>query len=328
MQRRDFITLLSSAAAAWPLAARAQQTSDPPVIGLLNPLSLAAAAPNVEAFRSGLQDLGYFEGRNYTLEFRFAGGQVERLPKLAAELVQLKPAVILAGSPPAAVAAQKVTQAIPIVAITSQDPVRLGLAASLSRPGSNVTGLWWGDDQLVGKQLELLTKALPGIAHVGVFASLSDPTYDTLFKKSLPAASDALGLTARIIDVGALSDLDNGFATGKRENLQAFLIGTNPYFTSHRAEITSLAAKAKMPTMYGLREFVLSGGLMSYGIKLGDMYRDSARFVDKILKGTSVADLPIERPTKFEFLVNLKVAKALGLTFAPSFLATVDEVIE
>jgi putative ABC transport system substrate-binding protein len=222
MQRRDFITLLSSAAAAWPLAARAQQTSDPPVIGLLNPLSLAAAAPNVEAFRSGLQDLGYFEGRNYTLEFRFAGGQVERLPKLAAELVQLKPVVILAGSPPAAVAAQKVTQAIPIVAITSQDPVRLGLAASLSRPGSNVTGLWWGDDQLVGKQLELLTKALPGIAHVGVFASLSDPTYDTLFKKSLPAASGALGLTARIIDVRALSDLDNGFATGKRENLQAF----------------------------------------------------------------------------------------------------------
>jgi len=327
MQRRDFMTLLGSAVAAWPFAARAQQTSDPPVIGLLNPLSLAAAAPNIEAFRSGLQDLGYFEGRNYTLEFRFADGQVERLPKLATELVQLKPSVILAFSPPAAVAAHKATQAIPIVTSMSQDPVRLGLAASLSRPGSNVTGIWWGDDQLVGKQLELLTKALPGIARVGVFANLNDPTYDTLLK-SLPAAGGALGLAARVIDVRALSDLDNAFAMGKRENLQAFLIGTNPYFTSHRAEITNLAAKAKMPCMYGLREFALSGGLMSYGIKLGDMYRDAARFVDKILKGASAADLPIERPTKFEFLVNLKVAKALALTFSPSFLATVDEVIE
>lgn len=267
MQRREFIKTIAGSAVAWPLAARAQQPADPPVIGLLLPLSLAAAAPNIEAFRSGLQDFGYFEGRNYTLEFRFADGQVERLPKLAAELVQLKPAVIIAASPPAAVAAHKATQAIPIVVSMSQDPVRLGLAASLSRPGRNVTGLWWGNDQLVGKQLELLTKALPGIARVGVFANLNDPTYDTLLK-SLPAASGALGLTARIIDVRALSDLDNGFATGKRENLQAFLIGTNPYFTSHRAEITALAAKAKMPSMYGIREFVVTGGLMSYGIVL------------------------------------------------------------
>ena len=327
MQRREFIKTIAGSAVAWPLAARAQQPADPPVIGLLLPLSLAAAAPNIEAFRSGLQDFGYFEGRNYTLEFRFADGQVERLPKLAAELVQLKPAVIIAASPPAAVAAHKATQAIPIVVSMSQDPVRLGLAASLSRPGRNVTGLWWGNDQLVGKQLELLTKALPGIARVGVFANLNDPTYDTLLK-SLPAASGALGLTARIIDVRALSDLDNGFATGKRENLQAFLIGTNPYFTSHRAEITALAAKAKMPSMYGIREFVVTGGLMSYGISLTGMYRDAARFVDKILKGSSAADLPIERPTKFEFLINLKTAKALGLTFSPSFLATVDEVIE
>ena len=326
MRRRDFVKAMAGFA-AWPVAARAQQPADPPVIGLLNPLSLAAAAPNIEAFRSGLQDFGYFEGRNYTLEFRFADGQVERLPKLAAELVQLKPAVIIAGSPPAAVAAHKATQAIPIVVVMSQDPVRLGLAASLSRPGRNVTGLWWGDDQLVGKQLELLAKALPGIARVGVFANLNDPTYDTLLK-SLPAASGALGLTARIIDVRALSDLDNGFATGKRENLQAFLIGTNPYFTSHRAEITALAAKAKMPSMYGIREFVVTGGLMSYGISLTGMYRDAARFVDKILKGSSTADLPIERPTKFEFLINLKTAKALGLTFSPSFLATADEVIE
>src|SRR5262245_55592644 len=210
MRRREFISLFG-AAAAWPYAVRAQQMSDPPVIGLLSPLSLAGAAPSIEAFRSGLQDLGYFEGRNYTLEFRFADGRVERLPKLAAELVQLKPAVILAGSPPAAVAAQKATQAIPIVTITSQDPVRLGLAASLSRPGSNITGFWSGDEQLVGKQLELLTKALPGIARVGVFANLGDPTYDILLK-ALPAASGALGLNARVIDVRALSDLDNAFA--------------------------------------------------------------------------------------------------------------------
>lgn len=242
--------------------------------------------------------------------------------------MQLKPAVIFAASPPAAVAAHKATQAIPIVISVSQDPVRLGLAASLSRPGSNITGLWWGDEQLVGKQLELLTRALPGITRVGVFANLGDPTYDALLK-SLPAASNALGLTARVIDVRALSDLDNAFVIGKRENLQAFLIGLNPFFISHRAEITTLAAKAKMPTMYGIREFVLAGGLMSYGINLASLYRDTfPRFLDKILKGASAADLPIERPTKFELLVNLKAAKALGLTFSPSFLATTDEVVE
>jgi len=327
VKRREFITCFSGAL-AWPLAARAQQTSDPPVIGVLLPLSLAAAASNVEALRSGLQDLGYFEGRNYLLEFRFANGQSERLPKLAAELVQLKPAVILAASPPAAVAAHEATQAIPIVISISQDPVRLGLAASLSQPGSNITGLWWGDEQLVGKQLELLTRALPGITRIGVFANLGDPTYDALLKL-LPATSNALGLTARVIDVRALSDLDNAFVIGKRENLQAFLIGLNPFFVSHRAEITALAAKAKMPAMYGIREFVLAGGLMSYGINLASQYRDTLpRFVDKILKGASAADLPIERPTKFELLVNLKAAKALGLTFSPSFLATTDEVVE
>ena len=327
MRRRDFIKVIAGSA-TWPLAVRAQQTSDPPVIGVLLPLSLAAAAQNIEALRSGLLDLGYFEGRNYSLEFRFADGQFERLPKLAAELVQLKPAVIFAGSPPGAVAAHKATQAIPIVISMSQDPVRLGLAASLSRPGSNITGLWWGDEHLVGKQLELLTRALPGIKRVGVFASVGDPTYDNLLK-SLPAASDTLGLTARVIDVRALSDLDNAFVIGKRENLQAFLIGTNPYFTTHRAEITALVAKAKMPAMYGIREFVLAGGLMSYGINLAGLYRDTLpRFFDKILKGASAADLPIERPTKFELLVNLKAAKALGLTFSPSFLATTDEVVE
>jgi len=327
VRRRDFIKVIAGSA-TWPLAARAQQTSDPPVIGVLLPLSVAAATSNVEALRSGLQDLGYFEGRNYLLEFRFANGQFERLPKLAAELVQLKPAVIFAASPPAAVAAHKATQAIPIVVSVSQDPVRLGLAASLSRPGSNITGLWWGDEQLVGKQLELLTRALPGITRVGVFANLGDPTYDALLK-SLPAASNALGLTARVIDVRALSDLDNAFVIGKRENLQAFLIGLNPFFISHRAEITTLAAKAKMPAMYGIREFVLAGGLMSYGINLASLYRDTfPRFLDKILKGASAADLPIERPTKFELLVNLKAAKALGLTFSPSFLATTDEVVE
>ena len=327
MKRRDFIKAIASSAALWPLAARAQQRSDPPIIGVLLPLSLASSARNIAAFRSGLQDLGYYEGRNYTFEFRFADGLIERLPKLAAEMVELKPALIIVGSPPAVVAAHKATQTIPIVMNTSLDPVSLEVAASLSRPGSNVTGFWWGDENLIGKQFELLKKALGDITRVGVFANPSDPTFDTRLK-SLPAASGTLGLTAQIIPVRKPSDLDTAFAAGKRENLQALLIGNDPFFVSHREEVTNLAAKAQLPTMYGIREFVLVGGLMSYGTNLAELYRDKARLVDKILKGASAGDLPIERPTKFEFLINLKAAKALNLALSPSFLATADEVFE
>lgn len=326
MRRRDLIKV-AGLAAAWPLAARAQQAPAVPVIGLLLPLSLSAAARNIEAFRSGLHDLGYFEGRNYTLEFRFADGFFERLPKLAVELVALKPALIIAGSPPATVAAHKATQTIPIVMNMSQDPVGLGVAASLSRPGSNVTGFWWGDEHLVGKQLELLTKAVPGITRIGFFDIPNDPTFGSILK-SLPATSAALGLETQVINVRGPSDLDSAFATAKRENLQALLIGTGPFFVSHRAEVTALAAKAKLPALYGIREFVLAGGLMSYGTDLANLYREMARLVDKIFKGASAADLPIERPNKFELLINLKAAKALGLTFSPSFLATADEVVE
>jgi putative ABC transport system substrate-binding protein len=327
VKRRDFIKGIAGSAVLWPVTARTQQSSNPIVIGVLLPTSLAAAVRNIDAFRSGLQDLGYFEGRDYTLEFRFADGVVERLPKLAAELVLLKPAVIVAGSPPAALAAQKATQTIPIVVNTSQDPVRLGLAASLSRPGGNLTGFWWGDEHLVGKQLELLTKAMPGIARIGVFAYPGDPTSDSRLK-GLPDASSSLGLATQVIDVGTLGDLENAFAMGKRDKLQAVLVGNNPFFVSNRAIISSLAAKTQMPAMYGIREFVLAGGLMSYGADLSSLYREKARLVDKIRKGASAGELPIERPTKFEFLVNLKAAKALGLTFSPAFLATVDETVE
>jgi putative ABC transport system substrate-binding protein len=327
VRRRDFIKIIAGSAAAWPLTARAQQPPPVPVIGVLNGLSLSAAARNIEAFRSGLLDLGYFEGRDYSLEFRFADGFFDRLPKLAVELVAVKPAVIIAGSPPAAVAAHKATQTIPIVMNSSQDPVGLGLAASLSRPGSNVTGFWWGDEHLLGKRLELLTKAVPGIKRIGYFNIPNDPTFVAILT-SLPAASAALGLDTRIIDVQGPSDLDNAFATAKRENRQALLVGTGPFFVSHRAAVTALAAKAKLPTMYSIREFVLAGGLMSYGTDLANLYREKARFVDKLFKGASAADLPIERPSKVELLINLKAAKALGLTFSPSFLATADEVIE
>ena len=253
--------------------------------------------------------------------------KIEEQIKLAVELVALKPAVIIAGSPPATVAAHKATQTIPIVMNMSQDPVGLGVAASLSRPGSNVTGFWWGDEHLIGKQLELLTKAVPGITRIGFFDIPNDPTFGSILK-SLPATSAALGLETRIINVRGPSDLDSAFATAKRENLQALLIGTGPFFVSHRAEVTALAAKAKLPALYGIREFVLAGGLMSYGTDLANLYREMARLVDKIFKGASAADLPIERPNKFELLINLKAAKALGLTFSPSFLATADEVVE
>ncbi|MGA7069729.1 MAG: ABC transporter substrate-binding protein, partial [Pseudolabrys sp.] len=219
----------------------------------------------------------------------------------------------------ATVAAHKATQTIPIVMNMSQDPVGLGVAASLSRPGSNVTGFWWRDEHLVGKQLELLTKAVPGITRIGFFDIPNDPTFGSILK-SLLATSAALGLETRVINVRGPSDLDSAFATAKRENLQALLIGTGPFFVSHRAEVTALAAKAKLPALYGIREFVLAGGLMSYRTDLANLYREMARLVDKIFKGASAADLPIARPNKFELLINLKAAKALGLTFSPSLV--------
>jgi putative tryptophan/tyrosine transport system substrate-binding protein len=326
LRRREFITLLCGAAAACPPAAHAQQTSSHPLIGVLSPLSSAGAA-HIEAFRAGLRELGYVEGRNITIEFRFADGEIERLPELATELVALKPAVILAGSPPAALAARNVTRTIPIVINSSENPVVLGLAASLARPGGNITGFWWDDEGLTGKRFDLLKEAVPGATRVGIMLNPNDASDNNVIK-SLPAVTRTLDLTVRVLEVRMQTEFESAFMTATRENLQALQISLAPMFFSQRAMLATLAANARLPAVYGMREFVMAGGLISYGASLSDIYRRLASFADKILKGARAADLPIQRPIKFELVINLKAAKALGLSISESLLLRANEMIE
>jgi putative ABC transport system substrate-binding protein len=328
VKRREFITLLGGAAASWPLAARAQQPALP-VIGILSPLSPAMAARNVEAFRAGLRDLGYVEGRNIAIEFRFAEGALRRLPDLAAELIGLRPVVIVTGALPAVLAVRDATRTIPIVMTAIvQDPTALGLAASIARPGSNVTGFWIeGDEALIAKRLELLKEAIPGMARVGLVVNPDNPT-ETGNLRLLPAAARALGLAVRILEIRATAEFASAFAAAVRDGLQGLHISQDALFNNYRAEIVAMAAQARLPAVYAFREFAAVGGLMSYAASLPDAYRRSAVLVDKILKGANPGDLPIERPTKFELVINLKTAKALGLDVPPSLLSRADEVIE
>jgi putative ABC transport system substrate-binding protein len=329
MRRREFITLVGGAAVAWPLAARAQQPAPVrPLIGVLSPLSAAAATRNIAAFRSGLRDLGYVEGRNATLVLRYGDGAAERMAPLAGELIALKPDVLFAGSKSGALAAHGATRTIPIVTITPENPVVLGLASSIARPGGNITGTWlFGDDALVGKRLEFLQLAVPGLSRVGVLTNPDDLT-DALVGPQLPAVARALGFAVQVIEVRDVTKLDAVSAQVAGAGVQALFVGQGPTLNTGRAEITAMAARLRLPAMYGFREFTDAGGLMSYGPNLSDMYRQSARLVDRILKGTSPADLPIELPTRYELIVNLKVAKAIGLAISDTFLLLADEVIE
>ena len=329
LRRREFITVFGGAAVAWPLAARAQQAAPgQPIVGVLAPQSRAASARNIEAFRKGLRDLGYVEGRNITLEIRYADGLPERLPQLAAELVALKPAVIRAGSSAAMVAAHNATQTIPLVGATLEDPIALGLVKSIPRPGTNVTGTWIaGDDALVGKRLGLLKDVVPGVARVAAMVNPGDSS-DAPLLRLLPATARALGLELLVIEAREASELPVAFDNVTRDDVQALFVSSGPLFSSHRNEIVAMAARGRLPAIYGWREFPEAGGLVSYGPSLPDLYRQSATMVDKILKGASPADLPIEVPTRFELVVNLKTAKALGLKIPEPFLLLADEVIE
>jgi ABC-type uncharacterized transport system substrate-binding protein len=328
MRRRDFITLLGSAAAAWPLAARGQQTHGVRLIGVLSPVSSAAAARYIEALRVGLRNLGYVEGGNIAIELRFSEGMPGRLADLAAELVAINPAVIIAGSTHGALAARNATRTIPILVTQNQDPMMLGLAVSMARPGGNVTGFWSeGDDALIGKRLELLKEAVPSISKIGFIFNPEDGT-DSSALKSLPAASRALGLAVRVLEVREAAELETAFATAEREGLQALHVSQAPLFNTYRSEIAAKALRARLPAVYGFREFAISGGLISYATSLPHIYGQFAVLVDKILKGANPADLPIERATKFELVINLKTAKAMGLELSPKLLALADEVIE
>jgi len=318
------------AAMAAPLAAEAQQATKVARIGYLS-VNLAAAPPNqLEAFRQGLRDVGYVEGRDIVIEYRDAGGKIERLPALAAELVAHKVDVIMAGSVPHALAAKQATRTIPIVFISAGDPVADGLVISLARPGGNVTGLSSLTPERIGKCLELLTQAVPGVTRVAVLwqpGAVSDRTEkDTL--KGAEIAARALGVRLQLVEARAAADIDKAFSDMIKARAGALAVWTTAMFATERRRLVSLAAKNRLPAVYTLSEFVDAGGLMAYGHSQADLNRRAATYVDKILKGTKPGDLPVEQPTKFELVINLKTAKALGLTIPPSLLARADQVIE
>ncbi len=325
MKRREFISLLGGAA-AWPLAARAQQPARVPRIGFLH-YGSPGPSPEVDAFRQGLRDLGYSEGQNITIEYRFAGGRVGQLAELAAELVGLKPDVIVTPTTPASVAAKQATSTIPIVIAGVADAVGAGLVANFARPGGNITGLTSISAELGGKRLELLRGVAPNCSRVAVLHNPADRS-NVLVVKQLQEAAPALGLTLQTLEVREPGEFEGAFAAMTRERADALFGAAGVLTYEHRNAVVDLAAKSRIPAMWGHRQFVDVGGLMSYAVNFYDQCRQAATYVDQILKGAKPGDLPVQQPTKFEFIINLKTAKTLGLEFPPTLLALADEVIE
>jgi putative ABC transport system substrate-binding protein len=327
--RRAFIGTLAGGLLTAPLAAEAQQATKVARIGYLSP-NLAASPHLREAFLQGLRDLGYVEGRNVVIEIRSAEGKFERLPALAAELVALKVDVILATGTPASLAAEHATRTLPIVFVAAADPVTSGFVTSLARPGGNITGLFNLAPELVGKCLEQLTQAVPGVSRV---AALWQPggqgeRMDKDMLKAADVAARALGVRVQFVEARGPTDFDRAFSDMTRAGAGALTVLPSPMFLSERRRLVDLAAKNRLPAVYPSRESVDAGGLMSYGPDLADLFRRAATYVDKILKGAKPSDLPVEQPTKFELVINLKTAKALGLTIPQSVLGRADHVIQ
>jgi putative ABC transport system substrate-binding protein len=323
MRRREFITLLSGAAAAWPLAAVAQQPAMP-VIGFLRSTPSASFMHFVAAFRKGLKEAGFVEGQNVSVEYRWADNQLDRLPSLAAELVQQQVAVIV-GNTQAAKAAKTATQTIPIIFVSGDDPVTIGLVASLNRPSGNVTGVvFFSSGYLGAKRMELLCELVPKAAFIAV---LMDPNFAT----ELPAveqAGRALGRQVLVVKAASERELDAAFVQMVQAGAGALVLGGGPFFTSQRQRLTALAARHAIPAIYDAREDVEAGGLMSYGTNIADAYRHAGLYTGQILKGAKTSDLPVMQPTTFELVINRKTAKALGLTIPQTLLVAADEIIE
>ena len=328
MRRRDLIAALGCATVAWPLAARAQRPAMP-LIGVLSPLTAATSAGNIAALRHGLRELGHVEGRNIAIEYRFADGVSERLSVLAAELAALNPVVIAVGSTTGIVSASKVTRTVPLIMVgVAEDPIRLGLAETFAHPGRNVTGfLLTVDQQILGKRLQLLRDAVGRISRVG-FVGNPDSPGDVAELKMAPSVAARFGLQHRVLEVRTIDELKSALTAARQDGVQAFHVSWNPVFNVHRAQVVAMVADLRLPAIYGFRDFVQAGGLMSYGPDLPDLYRRSATYIDKVLKGEKVGELPLQIAERYQLLINLKTAKELGLSISESFLLLADEVIE
>jgi putative ABC transport system substrate-binding protein len=328
MKRRAFITLLGgAAAAAWPLAARAQQPGMP-VIGVLNSQAPESQDARMAPFLQGLKEAGYVKGQNVAIEYRWANDQVERVPELAADLVRRQVAVIfVSGGTTTELAAKAATSTIPVVFIAGSDPVKMGLVASLNRPGGNVTGVTFFAEELGPKRVEILSELVPQAGTVAYLADSRSPNVDEV-ANDLTAAARAFGRQLIVQKVSSASEFDAAFATLAQRMAGALYVGSHPLFSANPVPIVALAARYKIPTIYGLRDYIADGGLISYGASIVDAFRLSAVYVAQILKGAKPADLPVQQSTKIDLVINLKTARALGLTIPQSFLLRADEVIE
>jgi putative tryptophan/tyrosine transport system substrate-binding protein len=324
--RREFITLFGGAA-AWPFAGRAQQAERMRRIGVLETISADLNATNLEALRKGLRDLGYFEGQNLTIEYRSADGQVERFPQLAEELARAQVDVIVTRGTPAVFAAKNATTTIPVVMAASGEPLATGVVLGLARPGGNVTGLSAFTNELIPKRIELLNVAVPGMARIAFLQNMSNPVAPSQWEE-LNSAARSLRIESLLLDVRKSEDVVHAFERARTQRVNAVAVGNDTVTHANRWQIVELAAQHRVPAIYATREFVDAGGFMAYSVSYADLYRRAAAYVDKILKGAKPADLPVEQPTKFDLVINLRAASALGLQIPDKLLVFADEVIE
>jgi putative tryptophan/tyrosine transport system substrate-binding protein len=328
MRRRVFLSIfLGVGSATWSFAINAQQAAKVWRIGVLETISPVLNAANFDAFRTALRDLGYYEGQNLAFEYRLADGQEDRFPALAIELVQAKVDVILTRGTPAVIAAKGATTTLPIVMAASGDPLASGAVAALARPGGNVTGFSAVTNELIGKRIELLNEVAPKIAKIGFVQNMRNPIASSQWEEA-QAAARSLHIASILIDVGVSGDLARGFETVRQQQVDALVVGNDTITQANRRQIIDLAAQNRVLAVYATREFVEVGGLMVYAVDYADLYRRAAGYVDKIFRGAKPADLPVEQPSRFELVINLKTANALGLKIPPILLARADEVIE